>query len=357
MPEGLDANLPENRPEVKEINSPNFDTLIVFGQGPVKPILFTDELTAEQKNTQEDFKKDPLHKNEPDFRAIELKEGQDREMERSNLQKLGRMALKRWGRQNALAAGAALYSGATSEVILSGGKTKPDWAKNSMPSEAELMKDIIVRTFGSAYSKKYGKDISASIKLEDSSTNTLENLANTINANPDILKNKKVGLLATDFHLRRVAILSHLFLVEEAVQGQLSAQDMLAERAGRAKSGKYQEILAHMTEETGNEDLRQRIASEQRWESGLVEPENLSYWLGFMADVENPQVLKSVLEGLNNPSWVNSARETFLQVGLNFDQFSNEDIVSLKSNNPEEYKVLVEGLRKLKTPEFRKIPE
>lgn len=358
MPEGLDTGLPEGKPEAKEVNSPKLDTLIVFGQGPVKPILFNDELSPEQKLIWEDFKKDPLRKDEPDFRTVDLKQGQEREAERAKLQSLGRVALKRWGRQNALAAGAALYSGLTSEVILSGGKTKPDWSQASMPSEAELMKDIIVRIYGDAYSKKYGKDITSAIKLEDSSTNTLENLANTINENPGLIENdKKIGLLSADFHLRRVAILSHLFSVQEAPKGQLSAQNLLKERAVERNKGKYQDMLRYMTDTMQNDDLRQRIMAEQRWERGLIEPENLSYWLGYMADVENPEVLKSVLENLNDPSWVSAARENFLLVGLDFDQFSNEDIASLKENSPEKYNQLIEGLRKLKTPEFRKMPE
>ncbi|MBI2195444.1 MAG: YdcF family protein [Candidatus Levybacteria bacterium] len=356
MPEGTDANLSEIRPEAKEINSPKLDKLIVFGQGPVKPLLFSDELTPQQQAVWEDFKKDPLHKNEPDFRAVELKGGQDKEVERPKLQKLGRMALKRWGRQNALAAGAALYSGLTSEVILSGGKTRPEWAKNPMPSEAELMKDIIVRIYGHPYLKKYGRDISASIKLEDSSTNTLENLANTINGDPDILeKDQKVGLLSADFHLRRVAVLSHLFSVEEAPGGQLSAQNLLRERVEQRKSGKYQEILQYMTDTMQNDDLRQRIMAEQRWERGLIEPENLSYWLGYLADVENSKVLSAIVTNLKNPSWVASARETFLKVGLNFDDFSEEDVSTLGSNDPAKFESLISGLRKLKTPEFRKM--
>ena len=58
-----------------------FETLIVFGQGPVKPVLLTEELTPEQKNQWDNFKKDPLHNREPDFRVIEAipKEGETQE--------------------------------------------------------------------------------------------------------------------------------------------------------------------------------------------------------------------------------------------------------------------------------------
>lgn len=340
-------------PRKEKENFPKFDSVIVFGQGPVKPILFHDELTPEQKTTLEEFKKDPLHKTEPDFRAVDLKEGQDREVERAHLQKLGRMALNRWGRQNALAAGATLYAGVSEEIILSGGKTKPAWAKKEMPSEAELMKDIIVRIYGEAYYKKYGKPITRAIKLEDKSTNTLENFANTVNTYPKI-ESQKVGLLATDFHLRRAQVIANVFSVEP--NDSISAQDSLTSRAQQKGKKIYLNMLKHMTDSSGNEDLKQRIIAEEKWERGLTDPRYLSYWVGYVSEVENPRVLAEVISDLKDSSWLTSAKETFLKVGLNFDDFSEEDISKLKSNDPEKFEALINGLKKLKTPEFRKMP-
>lgn len=138
------------------------DLLIVLGQGPVKPLLRGEDLDPAMQKTWEDFKIDPLHGVEPDFRVIEDKaytkqlEGLDQAQVDAKLvewQKLGRFGLNRWGRQNALSAGYALVSGYTDRLLLSGGKTMPTWAKEKLspdrienwPSEARLMADIIKR--------------------------------------------------------------------------------------------------------------------------------------------------------------------------------------------------------------------
>ncbi len=372
--------------EPKEIPTPQpeaikpqkkFETIIVFGQGPVKPVLLEDELTKNQKEEWENFKKDPLHGNEPNFRTLEKsaslpelnkirnntnlstqEKQQLIELKRQEWQRLGRLALNRWGRQNALAAGAALCSGITDEIILSGGKTMPDFVKtlppervNNWPSEAGLMKDIIVRRFGNLYQEKYGTSIEQAIKIENSSTNTLENFAYTINNNPDLLASEKpIGLLATDFHIKRVALISRLFSVIETPEGKLSAQNNLKERA--AKHKKYMEILGHMADENENQDLLNRISGEKRWTSGLEEPEWLRYWFGYIADVENPTVLQDVMNKLKNPDWVNKAHEAFTLVGLNFDNFRDIDLASLP---PSQYELLKNSLRRIKT-EFRIAP-
>ena len=194
--------------EQKELQGKNkFERLIVFGQGPVKPVLLENELTIDQKTEWQNFKKDSLHNKEPNFRVVEgsvylsqledidkrvdLKNNEKKqlkELKRQEWQRLGRFALNRWGRENALAAGLSLYLGITDKVILSGGQTIPDWAKSflpperlqSWPSEAKLMKDIIVRRFGDMYFKKHGKSIEAVLDIEDGSTNTLLNFTNSI---------------------------------------------------------------------------------------------------------------------------------------------------------------------------------
>src|SRR5581483_815194 len=187
---------------------PRFDTIIVFGQGPVKEIKPKNKLTEEERGAWEKFKKNPRGTEDLDFYAVESKNPKDLE----KYQHLGRFALKRLGRFNALAAGYALVRGQTRELILSGGHTQnkqtrearepkliefykengqekkiEDYAnlsqaqKNLMlddfaakvvnwPSEAELMKDVIVRRYAEEYKKKFGRDISEVIKLEDRAT-------------------------------------------------------------------------------------------------------------------------------------------------------------------------------------------
>lgn len=222
-----------------------FDTLIVFGQGPVKPVLVSNELTPEQKTEWEEFKKDPLHNKEPGFRVIEgdldknvylsvlsdIDKRDDitteekntlKELKRQEWQRIGRFGLNRWGRENALAAGHALMDGITDKLILSGGKTIPKWVKELLPperienwpAEAELMKDIIVRRFGDDYQKKYGKSINAAIDVEINSTNTKSNFEFLIAKNPDLLsKGVSAGVLSTDFQMNRILALTKLFSI------------------------------------------------------------------------------------------------------------------------------------------------
>ena len=176
----------QEQKEQQQQGKEKFEKLIVFGQGPVKPVLLYEELTPDQNKEWEEFKKDPLHNKEPDFRVIEgdaylssfvdIDKRPDlnteektklKELKRQEWQNMGRFALNRWGRENAIAAGLALFLGNTNKVIFSGGQTIPDWAKKSLPterlqnwpSEAKLMKDIIVRRFGNLYFQKYRKSI------------------------------------------------------------------------------------------------------------------------------------------------------------------------------------------------------
>jgi hypothetical protein len=152
--------------EQKEKWGKKFNIVIVFGQGPVKPVLLPDELTKEQKRLWQEFKTDPLHKIEPDFRVVEgvyLKELQEiderndlsqeqknklKEEKRKEWQQVGRFGLNRWGRENALAAGLALYLGITDKLILSGGRTIPDWYKENLKKRWLSTRKFII-TFSS----------------------------------------------------------------------------------------------------------------------------------------------------------------------------------------------------------------
>ena len=384
-PEKIAENFQKEKfssPEAKEKIEPQIDTLIVFGQGPVKPVLLETELTEEQRKKWEEFKEDPLHKEEPDFRVIEdkahLKEiekiQENKELTQEEKEKLikeirnkwqhsGRLALNRWGRQNAMAAGLALFSGATKELILSGGKTMPSWAKEKLPeeiienwpSEAELMKDLIVRRYGKLYQEKYGRPIEEAIKIEDKSTNTLENFAYTINNHPDIFE-KSVGFLAADFHLRRVGIIARLFSFKDTPKVEFGAQKLLEKEAQKRKKEKLKKMLDIMRDPLENPEFAEKLKGEERWERGLIDPQYLSYWLGYIGLIEDPKTIQKTLKKLRNPYWVKSARELFEKVGLNFDEISEKDLERLQKEDPEGFAEFVQKLRKIKTPEFRKLP-
>ncbi|MCL5795148.1 MAG: YdcF family protein [Patescibacteria group bacterium] len=345
-----------------------FNEIIVFGQGPVKPVLLQDELSDEQKKQWDEFKTNPVEKNEPDFRVLEgdfaerikgIDSQEDLEKEREKLQRTGRLSLNRWCRSNALASGLTLYLGLTDKVILSGGKTIPAWAKNTLPkerienwpSEAEMMKDVIIKRYGKIFQEKYGKSIEGSIVVEDASTNTLENLAYTLNNDPDILKkdnkDNKVGLLGADFHLRRIAILAKIFGIQQAPRGELSAQEILRERAQLSNKENYNKMMEYLKNALDNADLRNRILGEERWERGLIDENYIAYWLGYLGKVKDPKVLKQVIICLKNPKWVNEARGVFQKINLDFDKLSEQDLENLPE---EEFTNLAEKINIISQP-------
>lgn len=134
-----------------EVTKPHVDVILLFGQGPVKPVLKTAELTPKQLAQWQDFSQDPLHKEEPDFRVLgesftnisepdeewwytispqnraNFKAGWERSA-KLEWQKTPRFALNKYGRTIALAGGAALLNGLTDKLVICGGKTIPKWA-------------------------------------------------------------------------------------------------------------------------------------------------------------------------------------------------------------------------------------
>ena len=366
--------------EQKELQGKNkFERLIVFGQGPVKPVLLENELTIDQKTEWQNFKKDSLHNKEPNFRVVEgsvyLSQLEDidkrvdfknnekkqlKELKRQEWQRLGRFALNRWGRENALAAGLSLYLGITDKVILSGGQTIPDWAKSflpperlqSWPSEAKLMKDIIVRRFGDMYFKKHGKSIEAVLDIEDGSTNTLLNFTNSIVKEPSLISPNNInGLLATDFHMNRCQILSELFMVRSEPNFNVKAQSILEQRAKIRRKIKYQEMQKWLTDIENNPDLKlDRIPGEKRWTKGLTDPEFTSYFMTYFSVFNTPEtipILQNAINLLKDPKRIELVREDFQKVGLNFDHFSEEDLLKLSKENRDKFNQLIEGLKKI----------
>lgn len=350
-----------------------FDVIIVFGEGPVKPILTPSELSSEQKAKWESFKTNPLRTREPNFYVIEEEtylEELDKiasfkdlidsekayllEEKRQEWQHTGHFALKKWGKQNALASAFALYLGMTKRLIVSGGKTRPEWAKEILPkerlqhwpSEAELMKDIIVRNYGKLYFEKFGKSIEKSITIEDVSTNTLENFAYSMNKNPEMFENMKVGFLSARHHLKRISLLAHIFSLQGASESLLSAEDLL----------KKVELQRNKEYFADNSDFDFLQEGENRWIKALQDPEYLTYWFGYLAEVKNPKVLQKALSKLYDPVWFEKAQKAFVQIGLPIEEFRNKDLVRLSQNNPQKYFSFIEGLRKMKKPQYRKLP-
>lgn len=393
MPESTDASLPESGPEVINPTPSNVDTkppvkeatqspeskksvdlLIVLGQGPVKPLLREQDLDSQMKQRWEAFKADPLHNTEPDFRVLEgdtylnqLK-GLEESQIQANLsewQKLGRFGLNRWGRQNALSGGYALLSGWTDRVLLSGGKTIPAWAKEKLPperladwpSEAQLMADIIRRRFGTTYQEIYGKPIDSVIIIEDRSTNTLENFANSINSDQgqDILNGmKNTGVLAANFHVPRGEDIAYLFAPGGNFEQGSSAQQVLSTRIEGRNKQTYERILNWMSDPR-NQDLRAREGMEKVWTGALNDPELLTYWLGYIGVVEDPRVLQSTVQRLNSdPTWRSQAVNAFNKVGLDFNTLASTELTKMDLT---QFRQIADKLKILSTKEYRAMPE
>ncbi len=414
-------------PEVSGHLQPK-DLLIVFGQGPVKPLFRREDFDPEKSEDDarrlrewDEFKKDPLHANEPDFRILEgeqarslrpldpdLADSKRTELEKQGLtpeeieakmikllegptpeeidskmielQGQGRFGLNRWGRQNGAMAGFAVFSGHSKKVLLSGGKTIPEWAKEKLsparleawPSEAQLMKDIIVRRFGRLYQEKYGKPIKDVILTEDRSTNTLENFANTVNLNPEVLEKGVASGLASDFLVPRTERIGFLFTGEEVPgesaqvlqQSRLDAVNQRREginientKTGEVKPAgakdSYQEILDWMIDPK-NEELGRKSANEKDFDDALQDPDFLTYWIGYIGIVENPIVLQKTVQRLSsNPRYSQAAIEAFSTAGLDFSEISARDLTSMPK---EEFDSVREKLRILMTKEYRRMP-
>ncbi len=125
MPIAQPAKLPEEDESFqnKEKKLP-FDTVIVFGQGPIKPILLPEQLTPAQYRKLDLYKSDRLKYKEPDFWLMEnaanlqqirkidsladftpAQKKRKKDALINEWQHKGWYALKRMGRQNALACG------------------------------------------------------------------------------------------------------------------------------------------------------------------------------------------------------------------------------------------------------------
>lgn len=355
-----------------------FDTVIVFGQGPIKPILLPEQLSPAQFRKLDLFRSNPLAYKEPDFwlmqnasnlqqlRKIDLLADYSQAQKKrkkatliNEWQHKGWYALKRMGRQNALAAGFALYKGLTKEVILSGGATMSKTTKRilsksrlkSWPTEAELMKEIIVSSYGALYEKKYGKKIETVIKIEDASTNTLENFAYCLNLYPYLLaKGHNIGFLSARHHMKRIYLLSQIFglTIADPKHSTLSSQKLLQEVDDFANDD--------IIDENNCVEIKRQHTREGRWIRGLSSPEYLTYWLGYVAEVKKAYVLQKALKRLENDAWKKVGSVALKQVKLDVDEVIQTDLVMLAQSKPEKYLTVVSALKQFKKPNLRAFP-
>jgi|SRR5579872_1167975 len=235
-----------------EVN-PSFDIMIVFGEGPIKDIFYDDELDNSQQEEWSRFTQDPRHTIEPNFRVVT-----GRREDRFKYWHTGRIASKRMGRFNALAAGHALLNGLTRSVILTGGKAQDEQIdreelsmQEERPSEAELMKDIIKKRFGKLYQDKYGKPIDNVILMEDQASDTIENIKLSIAKYPYLREGKtKIGLLTANHHTQRARIISNMFGLNISEASAYSSQMLLTQRAVFRGKSQYVSILGAMMDKT-----------------------------------------------------------------------------------------------------------
>jgi uncharacterized SAM-binding protein YcdF (DUF218 family) len=349
------------------------DRLIVFGNGPVKPVLLWEEATLDQQTQWETFQRDPLYADEePDFRILDIdaeklmrRTSKTRQQQRDCWQTSGHYVGNRWLRQGALAAGQLLLQGTANRIIFSGGRTMPKWYSGptedqgiKWPSEAELMQDIVVRRYGRCFLDDWGCDIRDFVDVEDESTNTLENLAYSVNKSPGLADGTlTVGLLAAEFHIRRVTTLAQLFSLNVGWGCQFSSSQILGARAELRSRWKYVKMERYMCDQLRNNDLRSRWLTELQLEYGLAAESWLKYWLGYLGDVKNPLIVQRVINALAHPRWHREATALLVKVGVNVDGYSGADLVDMQANRSHAYDALIGGLKRLKTSEFREVPK
>lgn len=314
----------EALPDYSNVNKKTnvFDSVIVFGQGPIRPVLLETEANQEQLDSWKSFQQDPFTVKEPNFwliqhskytqqlvkiqeekRITDTEKAKLIELKRQEWQKTGWFALKAMGRQNALAAGHALYKGITKQVIFTGGRTMAPWVRENLnrerleawPSEAALMKQIVITHYGDMFEKKYGTLIDDVVKVEEAARNTLENFSFVINKYPFLIeKDIRVGYLSAKHHLRRIQLLAKVFSLDCEEDNQLLAAHELLDGNKAVIDHKS---IDHVDEDN-NFDVKAQCVKEELWSRGLKEPEFVSYWLGYLGDIKYPSIIQNTLKTL-----------------------------------------------------------
>lgn len=370
-----------------------YDQIVVFGEGPPKQVIFSDEATAEQLTEWQEFQKDPLRaQQEPKFRITDIShhnipnESEEanpetrkriREERRRALQNHFNYAKKRWGEMNAGAAGYLLYIGATDKLILTGGKTGgPD-----KPSEAELMRDKIIRKYGDLFFRdKFGDENAVRILfeadqeaqksgitfddyrkqkyeqfvieelypkfiMEERATNTI---TNTIFISK--LLERDVAFLTSGHHLD-YAILLNTILGGKDVD-RISAQKILQlvgqtrEKYGLVNiASKFQIDSSTPITELNIQDLRDiqpdlalKITDQQRWLSWINDDDRLSFWLSQALSsgdiIRDNDFLTRIFSYLKStPAREQKARDYFALAGLDYNKYANKIAAGLNNED------------------------
>ncbi|MCL5432810.1 MAG: YdcF family protein [Patescibacteria group bacterium] len=140
-----------------------------------------------------------------------------------------------WMRLNARAAGELGREGDVGLIIASGKDTGGSYSKGGehfIPTEAELMQEIIENVYGQKAPQSEEKFSQAEIELDREAKNTLFNIINAANiidskkeVNPNDPNLNNVWLLGSHFHMIRLKILASLFGLDP--KKVLSAEDVL----------------------------------------------------------------------------------------------------------------------------------
>ncbi len=232
-----------------------------------------------------------------------------------------------WGHSLAIAAAILYHNGVSSEIVIMGGRTGGD----AYASEAELILSQLI---------SYG--VPAEVcRLEQSSTNSLENLVNFMNLYLEDDHEVRFQLLGTNYHIERLELLMDLFgiswnasfgshaVIREAVERgeltqdtahaieELSMLDIPLERYPEDRTGFYgcqlgveQKTYAH------------RAHEEEAFTRLLLEvPE---YWVTYLARVESDVQLQRILHNLQRifPGYLES-------FGIYLCDLSNPDFLQL----------------------------
>lgn len=238
-----------------------------------------------------------------------------------------------WAKTIARAAGEMKYAGMVGNIIITGGKT----GGGGFLSEAELMRNIL--------REEYPEIPEDEIKLEPTATNTLENFAYTLNAIDTDEKSHpgshaRTAFLSGDFHTTRIKELARLYGFSEPevfsaesifrlianrtddsnlhglLDRMLSVNDDLSEPSSRIQLEDFQRLPSEakrnepsrsaMKASTFFEDLLgtekkgilKRILEEKRWSRGLAEMPK--YWVGYLGYLESDERLQKSLDSLSD---------------------------------------------------------
>ncbi len=268
-------------PETEKEPKPHLNLAIVFGAGPIQkteqdPVDFT-----EKEKLLETLNKDFLE-TEQEKKEYQQWTKQTREM------------LPIPAKMRAIAALEILNKGEVNEVIISGGKTGGE----ELPSEAELMRDYIIRKKQIELNKKVEKEeisegqakeilqeMIEKIKMEESATNTIENFANIINMiDENSQQYQDIGFLSNQFHLDRTVKLAEKF--------QLKGEKLSGEKELDKRSKHYKKFLDKACS-IENKEYEKILQGEEKWTKALEELP--MYWFP-QATLVNQERLTQMLE-------------------------------------------------------------